>query len=159
MKRDCYAQVCKSGLVLLALGMTLSVGGVVEAGGFPYYGNWGRPGHSGGPAIDALDRAYRRHDQDYARDGWVQSGRADARLIERAAAASLNPFNDTKLHGRVLGPVSVAAFAVKPSLYRTRVFRQSVPLPATGATAFGVRQAERAVKGAKWVGRKIGKLF
>lgn len=140
--------------VILALGAILSFTGVTHAGGWDYYGNWGGPGHSGGQPIDALDRAYRRHDQRYSRSGWVVSGRADAQLIEEAAAASLNPFNDTHLHGRILGPVSVAAFAVKPSVYQTRVFGQPVLIPSVGATAFGLHQVERGVGGAKWVGKK-----
>lgn len=154
MKRTVCVRAVRGRAAMLTAGVVLSLSGMVRAEGWDYYGNWGGPGHSGGEPIDALDRAYRRHDERYSRDGWVMSGRADAQLMEEATAASLNPFNDTRMHGRVLGPLSVAAFAVKPSVYKARVFGQAVPIPADGASAFAIHQVERGVSGAKRVGRK-----
>jgi hypothetical protein len=141
---------------LAAILIALASCGAAFADGFHYYGNWGGPGHGGGQPMDTLDRAYRRHDHRYAGKGAVgwRASRADGQLIEESMAASLNPFNDTHLHGRVLGPVSAAAFAVKPSLYQTRIVGVPVLVPSTGATSFGLLQAERGVGGVQWAGRK-----
>jgi len=42
---------------------------------FPIHGNWCGPGHGGGPCVDVIDRACRRHDLAYEHADDVEDGR------------------------------------------------------------------------------------
>jgi hypothetical protein len=157
MLKQAKSLIGRQQVFLSVFTFAMVISSVSEAGGFKYYGNWGGPGYGGGRPIDSLDRAYRRHDQRYAAEKhWVYTGKADAQLIEESLVASVNPFNSTKPHGRVLGPVSAGAFAVKPSFYKTRVLGQRIPIPSVGATSVGLHQTERVIGVTKSAGSAVG---
>lgn len=120
--------------------------GAAEAS-LPIYGNWCGPGHGGGPTVDALDAACKKHDECYDRRGYFDCD-CDKSLTREVDTL----ITSRRLTGRARAAALAvrAYFSVSPCVRHARIGNRNVPIPLPPLPDVGgaIRNAGRRLGGA-----------